>query len=141
MGKALGDDIPLYSELLPARSAAATETIELGNILCSASSELNEGAKFWRRLSRKALAYSCARQASRRAGCFPMASVVAGSGLRRPPGAGCGHGDTSYLCVHCYNLRVTFRTSLIPTCGAEGGLLLCTWPKGGQLSLPFPVLQ
>jgi hypothetical protein len=23
-------------------------------------------------------------------------------------------------------------------CGAEGGLLLCTWPKGGQLSLPFP---
>jgi hypothetical protein len=22
-------------------------------------------------------------------------------------------------------------------CGPEGGLLLCTWPKGGQLSLPF----
>jgi uncharacterized protein (DUF608 family) len=22
-------------------------------------------------------------------------------------------------------------------CGAEGGLLLCTWPKGGELSLPF----
>jgi hypothetical protein len=22
--------------------------------------------------------------------------------------------------------------------GAEGGLLLCTWPKGGRLSLPFP---
>src|SRR5262249_7984824 len=22
-------------------------------------------------------------------------------------------------------------------CGSEGGLLLCTWPKGGELSLPF----
>jgi len=22
-------------------------------------------------------------------------------------------------------------------CGAEGGPLLCTWPKGGKLSLPF----
>jgi hypothetical protein len=22
--------------------------------------------------------------------------------------------------------------------GAEGGLLLCTWPRGGQLALPFP---
>ncbi len=23
------------------------------------------------------------------------------------------------------------------TCGKEGGLLLCTWPQGGELSLPF----
>ena len=44
--------------------------------------------------------------------------------------------------VHNYNLKRDLSTT--PTrsgrryaCGEEGGLLLCTWPKGGELSLPF----
>jgi hypothetical protein len=46
------------------------------------------------------------------------------------------------LAVHRYNLKLdlsAFANPQRPTyaCGAEGGLLLCTWPKGGQLSLPF----
>lgn len=44
--------------------------------------------------------------------------------------------------VHRYNLKSDLSEHPNPqrpsyACGAEGGLLLCTWPKGGELSLPF----
>jgi hypothetical protein len=44
--------------------------------------------------------------------------------------------------VHRYNLKANlaeFANPQRPTyaCGAEGGLLLCTWPRGGEPSLPF----
>ncbi len=44
--------------------------------------------------------------------------------------------------VHRHNLRQDLTDHANPqrpsyACGDEGGLLLCTWPKGGQLSLPF----
>jgi uncharacterized protein (DUF608 family) len=44
--------------------------------------------------------------------------------------------------VHKYNLKSDLKDHDNPqrpsyACGSEGGLLLCTWPKGGQLSLPF----
>jgi uncharacterized protein (DUF608 family) len=50
---------------------------------------------------------------------------------------------TSHLrAVHRYNLKKDLSTHSNPqrpsyACGKEGGLLLCTWPKGGKLSLPF----
>ena len=44
--------------------------------------------------------------------------------------------------IHKYNLRRDLSAHANPqrpsyACGAEGGLLICTWPKGGKLSLPF----
>ena len=44
--------------------------------------------------------------------------------------------------VHRHNLKQVLTAHPNPqrpgyACGAEGGLLLCTWPKGGALSLPF----
>jgi uncharacterized protein (DUF608 family) len=44
--------------------------------------------------------------------------------------------------VYKYNLRKDLREHANPqrpayALGREGGLLLCTWPKGGKLSLPF----
>ncbi len=44
--------------------------------------------------------------------------------------------------VHKHNLKRDLSAHANPqrpsyACGAEGGLLLCTWPKGGELSLPF----
>ena len=33
--------------------------------------------------------------------------------------------------------RTPTRSARRTRCGDEGGLLLCTWPKGGKLSLPF----
>jgi uncharacterized protein (DUF608 family) len=50
---------------------------------------------------------------------------------------------TSHLrAVHKHNLKADLTAHANPqrpgyACGAEGGLLLCTWPKGGQPSLPF----
>ena len=46
------------------------------------------------------------------------------------------------LAIHKYNLRHDLSLHANPQrpsfgMGAEGGLLLCTWPKGGALSLPF----
>jgi uncharacterized protein (DUF608 family) len=44
--------------------------------------------------------------------------------------------------VHRHNLKHDLSGHANPqrpayACGNEGGLLLCSWPKGGQLSLPF----
>ena len=44
--------------------------------------------------------------------------------------------------IHKYNLKHDLSSHANPqrpsyACGAEGGLLICTWPKGGALSLPF----
>jgi hypothetical protein len=50
---------------------------------------------------------------------------------------------TSHLrAVHRHNLKKDLSAHANPqrpsyACGEEGGLLLCTWPKGGKLSLPF----
>ena len=46
------------------------------------------------------------------------------------------------LSVHKYNLKKNLSEHANPqrpsyALGNEGGLLLCTWPKGGKLSLPF----
>ena len=46
------------------------------------------------------------------------------------------------LAVHTYNLKKDLTRHANPqrpgyAIGEEGGLLLCTWPKGGKLSLPF----
>jgi hypothetical protein len=62
----------------------------------------------------------------------------------------CGVGDvldprkvTSHLlAVHRYNLRKDLSAHANPqrpsyAVNNEGGLLICTWPKGGALSLPF----
>jgi hypothetical protein len=50
---------------------------------------------------------------------------------------------TSHLeAVHRYNFRADLSEHANPqrptyACGNEGGLLLCTWPRGGKPSLPF----
>lgn len=62
----------------------------------------------------------------------------------------CGLGDpvdkdklTSHLvAIHKYNLKKDLSQHANPqrpayAVGNEGGLLLCSWPKGGKLSLPF----
>ncbi|WP_448634389.1 GH116 family glycosyl hydrolase [Pedobacter panaciterrae] len=46
------------------------------------------------------------------------------------------------LSVHKYNLKADLSDHVNPqrpsyAAGHEGGLLLCSWPKGGMLSLPF----
>ncbi|MGH2647667.1 MAG: GH116 family glycosyl hydrolase, partial [Ginsengibacter sp.] len=50
--------------------------------------------------------------------------------------------NSHILSVHKYNFKETLSDHANPqrpsyALGDEGGLLLCTWPKGGKLSLPF----
>jgi hypothetical protein len=50
--------------------------------------------------------------------------------------------ESHLLSVHKHNLKADLSHHANPqrpayALGEEGGLLLCTWPKGGELSLPF----
>ncbi len=65
-------------------------------------------------------------------------ALVCGVGEPLDPGKVTNHLRS----VHRYNLKpilAAFANPQRPTyaAGNEGGLLLCTWPKGGALSLPF----
>ena len=86
-----------------------------------------------------------ARNINMASGC--LCDGVLGAWLGRMCGvAGCPRhrkrSAATSLAVHRYNLRKDLTEHANPqrptyAFGHEGGLLLCTWPKGGKLSLPF----
>jgi hypothetical protein len=153
MSEALGDPVPAYEELY-AKGRLRME------------SELWNGEYFvqkieWRHLSagRPQDAESMVGRYSPEAlellekegpkyqygeGC--LADGVLGAWIAAVCGVGSILDDdkvASHLCaVHRYNLRHDLSEHANPqrptfACGAEGGLLLCTWPRGGALTLPF----
>jgi uncharacterized protein (DUF608 family) len=153
MGKALGDEVPLYGELL-ARGTAKAEA------------ELFNGEYFIQRIEWKSLKAQNPMENKSMVGSYSpeAAALFDKEGPKYQYGNGCladgvlgswlalvcGVGQVleprkvaSHLeAVHTYNLKndlSDFANPQRPTyaCGAEGGLLLCTWPKGGELSLPF----
>jgi hypothetical protein len=153
MGQALGDDVQVYRELLE-RGLRITE------------SELFDGEYFIQRIEwRNLKAGDPTKNQSMVGNYSPEALVLLEKeGPKYQYGAGClsdgvlgswlalvcGVGQvldkakiTSHLqAVHRHNLKHDLSDHSNPqrpayACGAEGGLLLCTWPKGGALSLPF----
>lgn len=153
MGKALGDEVPLYAELL----AAGTRKTE---------SELFNGDYFIQKIESKNLRAQNPMENKSMVGSYsPEArAIFEKEGPKYQYGSGClsdgvlgswlalvcGVGQVldaqkvgSHLrAVHRYNLKTDlsdFANPQRPTyaCGNEAGLLLCTWPKGGELSLPF----
>ncbi|HEY5913931.1 MAG TPA: GH116 family glycosyl hydrolase [Verrucomicrobiae bacterium] len=153
MGKALGDDVPLYAELL-ARGAQKTET------------ELFNGEYFVQRIEWKNLKAQNPMENKSMVGSYSAEAreIFEKEGPKYQYGSGClsdgvlgswlalvcGVGEVlatrkvaSHLqAVHQYNLKWDLSDYANPqrptyACGNEGGLLLCTWPKGGELSLPF----
>lgn len=153
MGRALGEDVAAYAELLQ-KGTDRTER------------ELFDGEYFTQKIQWEGLkarspldvqsfggGYSLeARELLKREGpkyqygkgC--LADGVLGSWMA----VVCGAGQVldrakvaSHLrAVHTYNLKRDLTAHANPqrpsyACGPEGGLLLCTWPKGGQLALPF----
>ena len=148
MGKALADDVPLYGELA-AKGAAKAET------------ELFNGEYFFQQIEWKNLRAQNPIENKSMVGSYSPEAVAIfeKEGPKYQYGKGCladgvlgswmalvcGVGQvlpqpkvTSHLqALHRYNLKhdlSDFANPQRPTyaCGEEGGLLLCTWPKGAN---------
>lgn len=153
MGKAIGDEVTLYGKLL----AEGTTKAEV---------ELFNGEYFFQRIEWKNLRARNPLENKSMVGSYSPEAVAIfekegpkyqyGNGCLADGVLGswlalvCGVGQllerqkvTSHLqALHKYNLKQDlsdFANPQRPTYawGPEGGLLLCTWPKGGELSLPF----
>lgn len=153
MGQTLGDDVKLYQELF-AKGIAKTEA------------ELYDGEYFIQRIEWKNLRASNPVETKSMVGSYSTEAIqlLEREGPKYQYGKGClsdgvlgswmalvcGVGQVldrakvaSHLrAVHRYNLKRDLSDFANPqrpayACGSEGGLLLCTWPKGGALSLPF----
>jgi uncharacterized protein (DUF608 family) len=153
MGKALGDEVTLYGDLLAKGKAKA-------------EAELFNGEYFFQRIEWKNLRAQNPMENKSMVGSYSPEAVAIfeKEGPKYQYGNGCladgvlgawlalvsGVGEvldrqkvSSHLeALHKYNLKgdlSDFANPQRPTyaCGTEGGLLLCTWPKGGELSLPF----
>lgn len=153
MGRALGDDVTAYAEL-----GRRGET--------RIATELFKGDTFIQKIEWKTLrAPSPQNDQKLRGGYSPEAlALLEKEGPKYQYGSGCladgvlgawlalvcGVGQvldpaqvTSHLrAVHRHNLKKDLSAHANPqrpsyAAGAEGGLLLCTWPNSGALSLPF----
>jgi uncharacterized protein (DUF608 family) len=153
MGEALGAPVPLYAELL-----------EKGCKLVE--SELWNGEYFIQRIEWKTLRAKNPLETKSYGGAYSPEAValLEKEGPKYQYGSGCladgvlgawlaavcGVGEvldrdkvaSHVRSVHRYNLRHDLSEHTNPqrptyACGAEGGLLICTWPRGGALTLPF----
>lgn len=153
MGQALGDAVPLYAELFDKgvrrmekdlfdgeyfiqkiqwqglRAKDPTQVQSIGGVYSTEALELlkKEGPKYQ---------YG--------AGCLSDGVLGAWMALMCGVGQVCDAKKiVSHLkAVYKYNLKQDLTAHANPqrpsyACGNEGGLLLCSWPKGGKLSLPF----
>jgi uncharacterized protein (DUF608 family) len=153
MGRALGDPVPLYDELL-----------EKGRRRMDA--DLWNGEFFVQRVEWRNLRAGDPRDAKSMVGEYSdeARALLEKEGPKYQYGEGClsdgvlggwiaamcGVGEVldpvktaSHLrAVHRHNLKKDLSAHSNPqrptfAFGAEGGLLLCTWPRGGALTLPF----
>ncbi len=153
MGRALGDEVTSYDELYR-RGVARAEA------------KLFNGEYFFQKIEWKNLkARDPLTMQTFQSGYSPEArAILEKEGPKYQYGTGClsdgvigswlalvcGVGQVldqgkvvSHLrAVHRHNLRTDLSAHANPqrpsfAAGDEGGLLLCTWPKGGELSLPF----
>jgi uncharacterized protein (DUF608 family) len=153
MAKALGEEVPLYAELFEAGTRKAETELFDGEYFIQKIEWKNLRARnpvevqsFGGQYSREAIALMEKEGPKYQYGAGCLSDGVLGSWLALV----CGVGQildkakvASHLrAVHKYNLKHDLSDYANPqrpsyACGREGGLLLCTWPKGGQLSLPF----
>jgi uncharacterized protein (DUF608 family) len=153
MGQALGDNVSHYQELL-----------DLGRK--RVEQELFNGEYFFQKIEWQGLRAGDPTEFKSYAGKYSAEAraLLEKEGPRYQYGTGClsdgvlgawlaqvcGVGDVldrgkvaSHLrSVHRYNLKKDLSKHVNPqrpgyAMGEEGGLLLCSWPKGGALSLPF----
>jgi len=153
MGKGLGEPVPLYAELF-------------GKGVQRMEKDLFDGEYFIQKIQWQGLRAKDPTQVQSFGGGYsPEAlELMKKEGPKYQYGAGClsdgvlgawmalvcGVGQVcdakkiaSHLkAIHKHNLKRDLTAHANPqrpsyACGAEGGLLICTWPKGGKLALPF----
>ncbi len=154
MGEALGDDVGGYRELLE-KAVKAYE------------SELYNGEYFIQKIMTEGLdaRYQAIDYSSNGPGYREVVDILNREGPKYQYGTGClsdgvlgfwlarvcglGGGIVSedkvrshLAAVYRYNLKRDLSGFANPqrpayAAGSEGGLLLCTWPRGGELALPF----
>ncbi len=154
MGKALGDDVSRYEDLLAKGNQYINEQLFDGEYYyqqikwegLKAENPLANVGFHKRSYSPEAVELLKQEGPKYQYGRGCLADGVLGAWMAEV----CGVGDimdpakvASHLkAVHKYNLKHDLSEHVNPqrpsyALGREGGLLLCTWPKGGQLSLPF----
>ncbi len=153
MGRALADDVTAYEELL-------------GKATARSNGELYNGEYFFQRVEWKGLRAKAGEDTRSYGGGYSKeaAELLEKEGPKYQYGTGClsdgvlgswlalacGVGPVldqdkvrSHLAaVHRHNFKADLRAHTNPqrptyANGAEGGLLLCSWPRGGTPSLPF----
>ncbi|HKI95628.1 MAG TPA: GH116 family glycosyl hydrolase [Gemmatimonadales bacterium] len=149
MGSALGDDVSRYAALLDAgRRRAESELfdgeyfcqrVEWKNLRASRTLDLDQYSPEARALfEREGPKYQYGT------GC--LSDGVLGAWMARVCGVGpvldAAKVASHVLAVHRHNFKPDLSAHANPqrpsyAYGSEGGLLLCSWPKGGALSLPF----
>ena len=160
IGEALGSDTSGYARLL-ARGAGSLEEqlfdgeyfyqkISLDSLAAKYPEDFGKGG-FLVTLQPEELAIAAQEGPANQYGTGCLSDGVIGAwmawacGLEAPidPRKVASHLDA----VHRHNFKADLTTHANPTysseratyaLGEEGGLLLCSWPKGGKLSLPFP---
>ena len=153
MGKALGDEAPLYAQLLAAGIRRTESELFDGEYFIQRIDWTNlkvgnplENKNLTENFSPEARAVFEKEGPNYQYGTGCLSDGVLGSWLALVCGVGqvlAAPKVASHLqAVHKYNLKLDLSDFANPqrpayACGAEGGLVLCTWPKGGELSLPF----
>ena len=156
MGKALNDDVSGYATLLAAGTARANtelfngeffiQKVEWKTLRASNSDAKNDvyGLKAYSPEAR-ALFDKEGPKYQYGSGCLSdgvlgaWIALVSGVGQVLEPSKVTSH----LMAVHRYNYKANLSAHANPqrpsyAVGNEGGLLLCSWPKGGALALPFP---
>ena len=153
MSKALDDEVPRYNELFDKGVKAAETDLFDGEYFIQKIQWKGLRAKnpvdvqsFGGAYSPEAMALMEKEGPKYQYGVGCLSDGVLGSWLASV----CGVGQildrakvaSHVKAVHKYNLKQDLSEYANPqrpsyACGQEGGLLLCSWPKGGELSLPF----
>ena len=153
MGQALGDAVPLSEELLEKGRRRMDTELWNGEYFVQKVQWKNLRAgeppgheEHGRRYSTEARALLDKEGPKYQYGDGCLSDGVLGEWMAAVCGVGevLDRGKTaSHLrAVHRHNLKTDLSAHANPqrptfACGAEGGLLLCTWPQGGALALPF----
>jgi uncharacterized protein (DUF608 family) len=153
MGKEVGDDVSLYRDLIARGEKFVNEELYDGEYFYQKiqTEGLQAGSplkvqSFQRNYTPEALELLKAEGPKYQYGKGCLSDGVLGSWLAEVTGVDQvleqSKVDSHLRSIHKYNLKRDLSEHANPqrpgyAMGDDGGLLLCTWPKGGMLSLPF----